>query len=107
MPESRHGSKLVEPAVYLAVDGVMLAAAFLLTYWLRFHSGLVLVPLGVPPLGPYLLASLVIVLVFLVIFYNQGLYSDRGGRRVERDFAGLFHSVVLGSLLVLALTFFV
>ncbi len=53
------------------------------------------------------MASLVIVLVFLGIFYSQGLYADRGGRRVERDFAGLFRGVMLGSLLVLALTFFV
>jgi Undecaprenyl-phosphate glucose phosphotransferase len=87
-------------------DALMLVAAFLITYWLRFHSGLVLVPLGIPPLGPYLVASLVIVLVFLSIFYGQGLYTDRGDRRAERDFVDLFRGVVVGSLLVLALTFF-
>jgi exopolysaccharide biosynthesis polyprenyl glycosylphosphotransferase len=107
MIADRQRSALLEPTVYLAVDALMLAASFLLTYWVRFHSGLVLVPLGIPPLGPYLLASLVIVLVFLAIFYSQGLYNERGGRRVEGDFVGLFRGVVLGSLLVLAATFFV
>ncbi|HOX25254.1 MAG TPA: undecaprenyl-phosphate glucose phosphotransferase [Candidatus Krumholzibacteria bacterium] len=107
MPESKQRRELLEPTVYLAIDAVVLVGSFLLTYWLRFHSGLILVPLGIPPLGPYLLASLVIVLVFLAIFYGQGLYSARGGRRVERDFVELFRGVVLGSLLVLALTFFV
>ena len=106
MADDRQRGDIVEPTVYMIMDAFMLVVAFLLTYWLRFHSGLVLVPLGIPPLGPYLLASVVIVLVFLSLFYTQGLYSDRGGRRVERDFAGLFRGVLLGSLLVLALSFF-
>jgi Undecaprenyl-phosphate glucose phosphotransferase len=104
-PDRRRGS-LLEPTVYMVVDGLMLAGAFMFTYWVRFHSGLVLVPLGIPPLGPYVLASLVILLVFLAIFYSQGLYNERGGRRVEGDFIQLFRGVVLGSLLILALTFF-
>ncbi len=96
-----------EPAVYMATDAFMLILSFLVTYWFRFHSGLVLVPFGIPPLGPYMVASVVIVLVFLSIFYARGLYADRGGRRIERDFTALFQGVVLGSLLVLALAFFV
>ncbi|MBD3219852.1 undecaprenyl-phosphate glucose phosphotransferase [bacterium] len=106
MVEPRASNDLTEPTVYMITDAIMLMASFLLTYWLRFHSGLVLVPLGIPPFGPYLVASVVILLVFLAIFYGQGLYSDRGGRRAERDFVALFRGVVLGSLLVLALTFF-
>ena len=106
MTGRREHVDLLEPTVYMVSDAIMLVASFLLTYWFRFHSGLVLVPLGVPPLGPYLVASLVIVVVFLAIFYAQGLYADRGGRRAERDFVDLFRAVVLGSLLVLALTFF-
>ncbi len=106
MPDRKRPGDLLEPSVYLTMDAVMLVVSFLATYWLRFHSGLILVPLGIPPLGPYLVASAVIVVVFLGIFYGQGLYSERGGRRVERDFVELFRGVVLGSLLVLALAFF-
>ncbi len=106
MRDGQRQRDLIEPAVYLAIDAVMLVASFLATYWLRFHSGLILVPLGIPPLGPYLVASAVIVVVFLGIFYNQGLYAERGARRLERDFVDLFRGVVIGSLLVLALTFF-
>ncbi len=106
-PGGHRRGDLVEPAVYMTVDALMLVASFLLTYWWRFHSGVWLVPLGIPPLGPYLLASLVILFIFLGIFYAQGLYAGRGGRRVEADFVALFRGVVLGSLLVLALAFFV
>lgn len=107
MVDNTRHNDLVEPTVYMAMDALVLEVAFLATYWFRFHSGLVLVPLGVPTFGPYLVASFVIVGVFLGIFYAQGLYHGRGGRRVERDFVDLFRGVVLGSLLVLALTFFV
>lgn len=107
MTPQRERAELLEPTVYLAVDAVMLVVAFLATYWLRFYSGLILVPLGIPPLGPYLVASLVTVVAFLFIFYIQGLYTERGGRRAERDFVDIFRALVLGSLLVLALTFFI
>jgi Undecaprenyl-phosphate glucose phosphotransferase len=106
MADWRRRGDIIEPTVYMIMDAIMLAGSFLLTYWVRFHSGLVLVPLGIPPLGPYLVAIAVIVPIFLSLFYSQGLYADRGGRRVERDFVDLFRGVVLGSLLVLALTFF-
>jgi len=107
MPTSRLRNDLIQPAVTMAVDALMLEAAFLLTYWWRFHSGTWLVPLGIPPLGLYFGASLVIVLVLLGIFYFQGLYAERGGRRVEDEFVGLFKGVVVGSLLILALAFFI
>jgi len=107
LADKKNPNDLVEPTLYMVIDALVLELAFLATYWVRFHSGLVLVPLGVPPLGPYLVASLIVVLVFLSIFYWQGLYSARGGRRVERDFVELFRGVVLGSLLILAGTFFV
>ncbi len=97
---------VVEIALLILVDMVMLEAAFLSTYWFRFHSGIWLVPLGIPPLGAYLVAGLVVLVVFFGIFYFSGMYTERGGRTLEDDLVGLFKGVVLGSLLVLALAFF-
>lgn len=95
-----------EAIVLIVVDMLMLEAAFLLTYWFRFHSGIWLIPLGIPPLGMYTSAGLVILLVFFAIFYFTGMYTNRGNRSLEDDLIGLFKGVVLGSLLVLALAFF-
>ena len=97
---------LIEATVYMIADVVMLECAFMVTYWFRFHSGIWLVPLGVPPLSLYAPTSIVVLLVFLGIFYTTGMYAGRGGRRIEDDLVGLFKGVVLGSLLVLALAFF-
>ncbi len=97
---------LRETVLLILVDMVMLEAAFLTTYWFRFHSGIWLVPLGIPPLSAYLVASLVVLLVFFGIFYFSAMYTQRGVRSFEDDLVGLFKGVVLASLLVLASTFF-
>lgn len=95
-----------ETGLLILMDVVMLEAAFLLTYWFRFYSGIWLIPLGIPPLDIYLIAGLVVLVVFFGIFYFSGMYTNRGGRSLEDDLLGLFKGVVLGSLLVLALAFF-
>jgi len=95
-----------EAILLIITDMLMLESAFLITYWFRFHSGIWLVPLGIPPLGMYLATGVVVLLVFFGIFYASGMYSGRGGRPIEEDLIGLFKGVVLGSLLLLALAFF-
>jgi exopolysaccharide biosynthesis polyprenyl glycosylphosphotransferase len=84
----------------------MLESAFLVTYWFRFHAGIWPVPLGIPPLDVYLVASAVILVVFFFIFYASGLYGRPPGGSLEQDLTDLFKGVVLGSLLVLAIAFF-
>ncbi len=107
MTEAGKGRGGTFEAIFLiVVDMLMLQSAFLATYWFRFFSGIWLVPLGIPPLGMYLAAGLVILLVFFAIFYVGGMYSNRGHSSLEDDLIGLFKGVVLGSLLVLALAFF-
>ncbi len=97
---------LVQPAILIFIDLVMLEAAFMVTYWFRFHAGLWPTPLGIPPFGTYLQTSFVVLLVFFGIFYAMKRYEIRGGRSLEEELTGLFKGVVLGSLLVLALAFF-
>ncbi len=97
---------LLEPTLLILLDMVLLEAAFLVTYWFRFHSGIWKVPLGIPPFEVYLLASFVILAVFFGIFYYLGMFGGRMRRGFEEDLVGLFKGVVLGSLLMLALAFF-
>lgn len=99
--------ELLRPALLLAGDLVALEAAFLLSYYLRFLSGWFLVPLGIPPFAPYLWTSFVLLVIWVGIFHAQGLYDPTRRSSFEDDLAGIFRGVVLGSLSVLALTFFV
>ncbi len=107
MTETGQGRERAFDAIILIVtDLLMLESAFLITYWFRFYSGLWLVPLGIPPLSVYLPVSALILMVFFGIFYWSGMYTLRGGRTLVDDLLGLFKGVVLASLLVLALVFF-
>jgi exopolysaccharide biosynthesis polyprenyl glycosylphosphotransferase len=98
---------LLRPALFLFGDLVALEAAFLCSYALRFQSGWFAVPLGIPALGPYLVTSLVLLVIWVGIFYSEGLYDPTRRTSLEEDLAGLSRGVVLGSLVVLALAFFV
>jgi Undecaprenyl-phosphate glucose phosphotransferase len=95
-----------DAVILILLDMLMLESAFLTTYWFRFYSGYWLVPLGIPPLSLYLVASVLILTVFFGIFYASGMYTLRGVRTLVEDLLGLFKGVVLASLLVLAMAFF-
>jgi len=103
----RRDGDLLQPSLFLVSDLLALEAAFLLTYFVRFLTGWLPTPLGVPPFLPYLNTSLVLLVVWAGIFYTQGLYDPLRRKSLEEDFVGLFRSVVLGSLVVLAMAFFV
>ena len=66
---------LLQPTLYLVFDLLALEAAFLLSYFVRFLSGWFAVPLGVPAFQPYLLTSLVLLVIWAGIFYAEGLYD--------------------------------
>ncbi len=100
-------SDLLQPTLHLIFDLVALETAFLLSYYLRFLSGWFAVPLGVPSFEPYLLTSLVLLMIWVGIFYAEGLYDPTRRRSIEEDLVGVFRGVILGSLVVLALAFFV
>ncbi len=98
---------LVFPAVLLVVDLFMLEAAFQLTYAIRFLSGWMPSPLGIPPYGQYLFTSFALLVIWAGIFYHNGLYDPRRTKSLADDLEGLIRGVVVGSLVVLALAFFV
>ena len=89
----RHNRLFV--ALHVAADASAGVAAFLLAYWVRFHSGLIAVTKGYPPFEQYLwLAPLVGVLVPMA-FHLHGIYRLRRGRSRIDDFFG----VLVGSVL--------
>jgi exopolysaccharide biosynthesis polyprenyl glycosylphosphotransferase len=105
--EKRHDADLLQPTVFLAADLIALEAAFLLTFYIRFLTGWLATPLGVPPFEQYLSTSFILLIIWAGIFYAQGLYDPTRRKRLEEDLDGLFRAVALGSMVILALAFFV
>ena len=55
-------------------DAMAVSAAFLASFWLRFHSGLLRVPKGVPGFSSYLAVIPFLLFIHMVYFSYQGFY---------------------------------
>ena len=70
-------------------------AAFILAYAIRFHTGLIPMTRGLPPLRQYLNVLPFIAVVVPLGFYLQGLYRLRRGRSRVDDFFAVFVGSIL------------
>ena len=98
-------------AAFVLTDVVSTNLAWILAYYLRFHSDLVALFLpvtkGLPHVSRYLLLLPFISLLWPVVLYFHGLYQVKRGRsRIDEFFAILF-SVLIASALTLGATLYV
>jgi len=100
-------SRLLEQAM-LAGDLVLVAACWLLAYWVRFHvAGPPLPYQELPPLSDYLLMLLPILVVWGVAFRAFGLYRPRRIGSHLSEAADLAKASTMGALVLVAvMTFF-
>jgi Undecaprenyl-phosphate glucose phosphotransferase len=90
---SRHNRLLV--TLYVASDALIASAAFLLAYACRFHTGVIPITKGVPPLAQYINVLPFVAAVVPLGFHLQGLYRLRRGRSRVDDFFGVFVGSIL------------
>ena len=92
-------------AFYISSDALLGLSAFIIAYTIRFHTGLIPITKGVPPLRQYInLLPFIAVLVPLG-FHLQSLYRLRRGRSWVDDFfavlVGTIFTVVFGIVVTL------
>jgi exopolysaccharide biosynthesis polyprenyl glycosylphosphotransferase len=108
MPHKTKNDFLI-PLLTVITDIIAIEASFLVSYWLRFHSFIAdLIPLtaDIPPLKAYFLGSLFVIPIWLWLFQNRGLYKPRRITSFSDEFFVIVRIVVIGMLVVMALTFF-
>jgi len=79
--------------LFAGSDLLAIAIGFLATFWLRFYSGLLRVPKGIPRFSSYLIIVPFLLAIHLVYFSYQGFYRFKLRRNRLDD---LF-SVILNS----------
>jgi len=89
----RHNRLLV--TLYLLSDALIAMSAFILAYALRFHTGVIPITKGIPPLRQYIDVLPFIAVVVPLGFQLQGLYRLRRGRSRVDDFFGVFVGSIL------------
>ena len=82
-------------AFYVLTDALLASWAFVLAYGIRFESGLIAAPKGLPPFGNYINVLPFVALLTPLAFQIQGVYRLRRGRsRVDDFFAVLIGSII-------------
>jgi len=80
-------------------DGLLVAAAWLLAYWLRFRGLGLAVPLGIPPLRPYLWACAVLVPTALLVLRSFMLYRSARTSRLGHELLAITQSLAITAAL--------
>jgi exopolysaccharide biosynthesis polyprenyl glycosylphosphotransferase len=87
----------------IAIDAVAIVASFLGAYWFRLLSGFFVSHVPIQPLHFYALVA--VTLLWIVIFAAHGLYRRDTYLSVFDQFVGIFNSVNIGVLVILATAF--
>ncbi len=93
-------------AAFVLTDVVATGLSWALAYALRFHSGLIEAPKGVPDFNRYLLLFPLMAVVWPSVLYFHGLYRVKRGRSRIDEFFAIVVSVLISSGLTLAFTLY-
>jgi Undecaprenyl-phosphate glucose phosphotransferase len=102
---SRHNRLLV--IFHVVSDALLGLTAFIIAYALRFHTGLIPVTKGVPPLRQYINVLPFILTLVPLAYQLQGLYRLRRGRSRVDDFFAVFVGSILAVVFGIVATLYV
>ncbi len=91
----------------MATDLIVVSGAWLLSYWIRFKSGLVPVTKGIPSFDHYLTMLLFIWLIWAFVFRRMGLYRPMRGVRRTHELWLLLNANAFAVLLLISVTYLV
>src|SRR5580765_2023824 len=102
---SRNNRLLV--AFHVVSDALLGLSAFIIAYALRFHTGLIPITKGVPPLRQYVNVLPFIAILVPLAYQLQGLYRLRRGRSRVDDFFAVFVGSILAVVFGIIVTLYV
>ncbi len=93
--------------LFAVSDALAIALAFLVSFWLRFHSGLLPVPKGIPRFSSYLVVIPFLLFAHLVYFSYQGFYRFKLRRnRLDDLFTVILNCAAAAFTMLLAFSYF-
>jgi Undecaprenyl-phosphate glucose phosphotransferase len=102
---NRHNRLLV--TFHVLSDALLGLTAFIIAYALRFHTGLIPITKGVPPLRQYINVLPFIAILVPLAYQLQGLYRLRRGRSRVDDFFAVFVGSILAVVFGIVATLYV
>lgn len=87
---------------FIISDFIAIILSFLVTFWLRFHTGLIAAPKGIPSFKQYLVIIPFLILAHVIHFAYQGYYKVRLRRnRLDDLFLVLLNTIVTVFIIIL------
>lgn len=105
MDPNTYKKNLLIPFLKMVIDSLAIESAFLFSFYLRFHSLLTrLIPVtkGYPPFINYLSASVVLLLIYLVLFSIFHAYRSRYFSTFSQDIPVVLKTCFLGLLFAMS-----
>ena len=91
---------------YMFSDIIAIVIAFNLTFWVRFHSGLLGAPKGIPHYSLYLLVIPLLVVIQVLYFSYQGFYELKLRRnRLDDLFLVMLNTVISSFFIILIISY--
>ena len=86
--------------LHVIIDAFVIVISYILAWWLKFSSGILDSPGGALSFGFYMMALVVIVPLYLILYYAFNLYTPKRvqGRRLE--FSNVVMANIVGFLLI-------
>lgn len=92
--------------IMIVTDLVMVVASWFAAYYTRFHLGFIPTPMGVPSVWAYVnLLPVILVIWFFALRFGE-LYSPMRSDSRFHEYYRIFKAVTIGSVMVMAATFF-
>ncbi|OQX67435.1 MAG: undecaprenyl-phosphate glucose phosphotransferase [Sorangiineae bacterium NIC37A_2] len=91
--------------LFRTIDVLVVIASWFFSYWLRFHSGLVAAPKGVPEFSGYAALVPLIVFLWLALFEWQNVYESSRMLKTSRALGATFKAHLVTLLAFVAATF--
>lgn len=91
--------------VFIVADMLVVSAAWLLAYYIRFDWGPIHAPLGRPPLSNYLPMILFVWVIWGAVLRSFGLYHVTRGTQPRHEAARMIQASTLGALVLTAVAF--
>ncbi len=92
-------------SIKLTADVLVLIVAFALAYWTRFYSGLP--HESIPPIEDTWVSLAMVLFIFPIVFRQSNLYTTNRSRSHISEVFEIFKAMVFGTLVLVALTYFV
>ena len=96
---------LFVPSLKIVIDAILIEAAFLFSFWFRFYSpitSIIPVTKGQPAFHNYLMASFILVFIYLVLFGTMNSYRSRHFSTFTQDIPVVLKTCVLGILFAMS-----